>query len=481
MERENNFFQLFIKLIDHKTLTLQFPISNHQSLTTQSIKKQLQSLTQIPIEFQKLTLNGKFLHDSTPIPPSLSLSTLHLTFSLLGGKGGFGSLLRGAATKAGQKKTNNFDACRDMSGRRLRHVNAEKKLEEWKAEEEERRLEKKAEEYLKNVTKKVRKEGGSDGAEKYVEKYRKESARCVEAVERSVRESVEELMVGKKRKLIEKLKEKAKGDRADAKKLKIWMGKRKLAESDSDVSDDDGSRDEDMENEKSVITDIGNQSDSSKEVQDSPGSIAVGQLNEGEGGSSGSCSDEEKEAFTAGSMDANGSPSGSNSDVERINAAGPSSMTEEENPRQSEKSCSSALDVIPDTGKMETEKQECEDRSFANNRLVGQPSSISSLGERKEPDSAGVVPEGNGVSESKSVIQDGKVDGSIGSEIEQPLNLEDFSSAAELEVLGMERLKSELQARGLKCGGTLQERASRLFLLKATPLEQFPKKLFAKK
>ena len=50
-----------------------------------------------------------------------------------------------------------------------------------------------------------------------------------------------------------------------------------------------------------------------------------------------------------------------------------------------------------------------------------------------------------------------------------------------LQVLGMERLKSELQARGLKCGGTLQERAARLFLLKTTPLEKLPKKLLAKK
>ncbi|KAL0908114.1 hypothetical protein M5K25_022586 [Dendrobium thyrsiflorum] len=47
-------------------------------------------------------------------------------------------------------------------------------------------------------------------------------------------------------------------------------------------------------------------------------------------------------------------------------------------------------------------------------------------------------------------------------------------------VLGMDRLKMELQARGLKCGGTLQERASRLFLLKTTPLDKVPKKLLAK-
>lgn len=49
------------------------------------------------------------------------------------------------------------------------------------------------------------------------------------------------------------------------------------------------------------------------------------------------------------------------------------------------------------------------------------------------------------------------------------------------QVLGMERLKAELQSRGLKCGGTLQERATRLFLLKAIPFEKLPKKVLAAK
>ncbi|CAN6867140.1 unnamed protein product [Brassica oleracea] len=38
-----------------------------------------------------------------------------------------------------------------------------------------------------------------------------------------------------------------------------------------------------------------------------------------------------------------------------------------------------------------------------------------------------------------------------------------------------------LQSRGLKCGGTLQERAQRLFLLKSTPLHKLPNKFLAKK
>ncbi|XP_022156565.1 protein SDE2 homolog [Momordica charantia] len=64
---------------------------------------------------------------------------------------------------------------------------------------------------------------------------------------------------------------------------------------------------------------------------------------------------------------------------------------------------------------------------------------------------------------------------------EATLNFDDFSSAAEMEVLGLERLKSELQARGLKCGGTLQERAAKFSFLKSTPLDKLPKKLLAAK
>lgn len=56
---------------------------------------------------------------------------------LVGGKGGFGSLLRGATTKVGTKKTSNFSASRDLSGRRLRHVEAEQKIAEWNATEHE--------------------------------------------------------------------------------------------------------------------------------------------------------------------------------------------------------------------------------------------------------------------------------------------------------------------------------------------------------
>ena len=49
---------------------------------------------------------------------------------LKGGKGGFGSSLR--LQQATKKQTKNFDACRDLQGRRLRKVNQERQLNEWR-------------------------------------------------------------------------------------------------------------------------------------------------------------------------------------------------------------------------------------------------------------------------------------------------------------------------------------------------------------
>lgn len=58
-------------------------------------------------------------------------------YRLLGGKGGFGALLRGLGRDP-SKLVDNYDACRDISGRRLRHVTAETKLKDWKRREAER-------------------------------------------------------------------------------------------------------------------------------------------------------------------------------------------------------------------------------------------------------------------------------------------------------------------------------------------------------
>ncbi|PHT87481.1 hypothetical protein T459_09587 [Capsicum annuum] len=67
-----------------------------------------------------------------------------------------------------------------------------------------------------------------------------------------------------------------------------------------------------------------------------------------------------------------------------------------------------------------------------------------------------------------------------GSAPENHIDLGYYSTAEELMVVGPERLKEELGRLGLKTGGTVQQRAERLFLTKNTPLEKLDRKHFAK-
>ncbi|EPS66442.1 hypothetical protein M569_08333 [Genlisea aurea] len=60
------------------------------------------------------------------------------------------------------------------------------------------------------------------------------------------------------------------------------------------------------------------------------------------------------------------------------------------------------------------------------------------------------------------------------------IDLDFYSSVEELMVAGPEKLKESLAALGLKSGGTVRERAERLFLTKSTPLEKLDRKHFAK-
>lgn len=62
----------------------------------------------------------------------------------------------------------------------------------------------------------------------------------------------------------------------------------------------------------------------------------------------------------------------------------------------------------------------------------------------------------------------------------EPIVLEDFQSPQQLETLGLNQLKFELQSRGMKCGGTLAERASRLYCVKGSSPDKIDPSLLAK-
>jgi splicing factor 3A subunit 3 len=63
---------------------------------------------------------------------------------------------------------------------------------------------------------------------------------------------------------------------------------------------------------------------------------------------------------------------------------------------------------------------------------------------------------------------------------ETSIDLSKFESADELELLGPERLKAALAELGLKCGGTVHERAVRLMAVKGKRLQDVDPSLFAK-
>jgi len=60
------------------------------------------------------------------------------------------------------------------------------------------------------------------------------------------------------------------------------------------------------------------------------------------------------------------------------------------------------------------------------------------------------------------------------------LDLSVYNTVEELEQLGLDVLKTALMCRCLKCGGTLQQRAERLFSVKGLERDRIPAALLAK-
>lgn len=139
---------------------------------------------------------------------------------VLGGKGGFGTQLRTAGRRGVQ--TTNFDACRDLSGRRLGVVNGERKLAEWEAKREEREREREAEKFLKS-------QASGSGAAKLRELEEKERA-AYQAERELVSESVSAAVASG-------IKEAAVLEAS--KRRKVAKGKEVVNDSDGDESDED--------------------------------------------------------------------------------------------------------------------------------------------------------------------------------------------------------------------------------------------------
>lgn len=136
--------QICINTIEGKSLIVDTNQFN-ASLPNSDIYQYISARFNLPYSDFFLEQKNHVLSFDAPL--SDKQSTIYIKIRIIGGKGGFGSLLRGQAPT--KKYTQNFDSCRDLSGRRLRTVHNEKKYKEWKQrkEEEEKIVEQEQREY----------------------------------------------------------------------------------------------------------------------------------------------------------------------------------------------------------------------------------------------------------------------------------------------------------------------------------------------
>eukprot|EP01117_Protostelium_nocturnum_P001364 TRINITY_DN1167_c0_g1_i1.p1 TRINITY_DN1167_c0_g1~~TRINITY_DN1167_c0_g1_i1.p1 ORF type:complete len:242 (+),score=137.94 TRINITY_DN1167_c0_g1_i1:209-934(+) len=208
---------LFVSVLNGRTISIS--IERTEGLCcAQQIKEEICGLEGIPSEEQRILFNGREIH-SNSLEAIENNSFLRLKLRLNGGKGGFGALLRGS--KSGAKVTN-FDDCRDLNGRRIRHVKNEQKLQEWyqqqaKEEAEKEKNKKKSKEWKPEIT--------FDGNQ-----YRKELEEIDEAIKQSVEAGLKNSMSKKKE---EEKKEKPK------KRSFAWGGMEDFNDSSSDEEENE--------------------------------------------------------------------------------------------------------------------------------------------------------------------------------------------------------------------------------------------------
>ena len=131
--------------------------------------------------------NGKILKEVEPLV-NYNNMIIETRVRLRGGKGGFGTSLK--IQQAVKKQTKNFDACRDLQGRRLRKVNQERQLNEWrlKKAKEEKLLQKYIEGYNnteEDLFKKIINERRQSDAIKKNQKFYDDNKNLLENIDNS--------------------------------------------------------------------------------------------------------------------------------------------------------------------------------------------------------------------------------------------------------------------------------------------------------
>ncbi|KAF9964709.1 hypothetical protein BGZ70_006061 [Mortierella alpina] len=192
-------------------------------------------------------------HDETQAMQQIKYFSLSLRMN--GGKGGFGSMLRAQGGRMSSQKTTNTDACRDLSGRRIKTVNDAKKMAEYLKSEPEREkakrenLKRKIEEKLELADRPTRKHRFEDA------KFFDESEEQVEEVKSAVAAAIKESMKAGAAGVDQKGKRKAKEvavekKKAPAKSLGMWDDMSDYESSEGEDEGQEGDEEEDEEDEE---------------------------------------------------------------------------------------------------------------------------------------------------------------------------------------------------------------------------------------
>lgn len=87
------------------------------------VARALEEATGLDAGDVRLLCGGREWHDGEVVNAGLgTVMTVQVLLRLVGGKGGFGSMLRSQGGRMASKQSTNYEACRDLNGRRLKVI-----------------------------------------------------------------------------------------------------------------------------------------------------------------------------------------------------------------------------------------------------------------------------------------------------------------------------------------------------------------------
>ncbi|XP_038617362.1 replication stress response regulator SDE2 isoform X2 [Tachyglossus aculeatus] len=341
------------------------------------------------------------------------------------------------------EKTTNREACRDLSGRRLRDVNHEKAMADWVKQQAEREAEKE-QKRLEKLQRKLTESKHYFTSPEYQQQCHEMAERLEDSVLKGMQAASSKMVSPETRDSRKRPTESEMTGVKSEKRKCFWLGIEELQDAGS-------SEDDESEGGESPGTSGASCQPAGSQMDLAVTSAGLSQGSEG----------------SVGPRTEDGAPE---KPRELVSCPGHAEMGEAE----------ADQGLWEEPAERPTAKEKGEDHME-----TGEVDETRTGAEVKEETRAEITEEERTEVEIKTRagVQAEEEKTPVARQEEPEKNLIDllaFHSSAEMEALGLDRLKSELLALGLKCGGTLQERAARLFSVRGLAKEQIDPALFAK-